>query len=175
MKLILGVLDVAYTEQPGPMKRKQGPQRATTTGKVAEILEKNYAVMETFFASRKDQIAQWIADDMAKSIQDLVKGGIDTSGRMSTVSHRIGGKQRTVSAEQAGSYTYGADQKIEAAFRAFIFGREMAKLKGAVISKAAQAGKSKRFKSGHTPGKQARPEFVDTGLYVAAFRAWSEQ
>ncbi len=114
---------------------------------------------------------------MANSIQDLVsgRGSINTGSRGTSASHKVGGKKREVSGEQSGTYTYGADQKIEAAFRAFIFGSEMAKLRGAVISKAAQSGKSKRFKSGYTKDRKARPAFVDTGLYVSAFRAWSEQ
>jgi hypothetical protein len=43
---------------------------------------------------------------------------------------------------------------------------------GGGISAAADAGKSKRFKSGYTKGRKARPAFVDTGLYVSSFRAW---
>lgn len=170
MKLLLGILDVSYSD----VKSGQG---ATTTYQVAQLLEKNYSVMATFFESRRDQIAQWIADDMANSIQDLVsgRGSINTGSRGTSASHKIGGIKRSVSGEQSGSYTYGADQKIEAAFRAFIFGSEMAKLKGAVISKAAQSGKSKRFKSGYTKDRKARPAFVDTGLYVSAFRAWTEE
>ena len=79
-----------------------------------------------------------------------------------------------MSGEQSGTYTYGADQKIEAEFRAFIFSGEMQTVMGA-ISAAADAGKTKRTKSGYTKGHKARPAFVDTGLYVASFRAWTEE
>ncbi|MHB8406236.1 MAG: hypothetical protein ACYDCJ_12515 [Gammaproteobacteria bacterium] len=170
MKLELGVLEVAYSDA----KNGQGE---TTTFQVAEILEKNYAVMETFFESRKEQIAQWLADDMASSLQDLIDsgGGINTGIRVTSASHKVGGVKRIVSGEQSGTYTYGADQRIEAAFRSFIFGSEMAKMRGGVISAAAQAGKSKRFKSGHTPKRKERPAFVDTGLYVSSFRSWTEE
>ena len=168
LTLNLGTLDVAYSD---------AGSGATTTGAVAEILEANYGVMGTFFDLYQDRIAQWMADDMAASIQNLVNSGgrIDTSGRGGSASHQVAGKRRTVSGSQSGTLTYGADQKIEQAFRAFLFGGEMSKIKGAQISAVAQAGKTKRTKSGYTKGKKARPDFVDTGLYASTFRAWTEE
>jgi hypothetical protein len=159
LTLKLGTLDVAYSD---------AGSGATTTGAVAEILEANYGVMGTFFDLYQDRIAQWLADDMAASIQNLVNSGgrIDTSGRGGSASHQV---------SQSGTLTYGADQKIEQAFRAFLFGGEMSKIKGAQISAVAQAGKTKRTKSGYTKGKKARPDFVDTGLYASSFRAWTEE
>jgi hypothetical protein len=167
LKLNLGVLVVSYSDASGG---------ATTTAEVADILEKNYAVMDTFFTLYQDKIAQWLADDMAASIQTLVNSGgtIDTSGRGSSAAHQLAGKKRTVSGSQSGTYTYGADQKIEAAFRQFLFSGEMDKIHGSPISAAAQAGKTKRTKSGYTKGRKPRPFGVDTGLYVSAFRAWTE-
>ncbi len=169
MRLVLGVLDVGYSDANNGGKE-------TSTGDVATILEANYAVMGTFFELNQDKIAQWLADDMATSIQNLVNSGgrIDTSGRGSSAMHQIAGKKRSVIGEQSGTLTYGADQKIEAAFREFIFSGQMEKIKGASISAAATAGKTKRTKSGYTKGKKARPFAVDTGLYVSAFRAWTE-
>ena len=68
--------------------------------------------------------------------------------------------------------------KIEQAFRAFIFSGEMGILNKALtgedLSAAAAAGKTKRTKSGYTKGRKARPAFVDSGLFVSAFRAWTE-
>lgn len=174
---MLGVLDVAYSDAANGGKE-------TSTGDVAEILEKNYAVMGTFFALNEDKIAQWLADDLAASIQTLLNtgGSIDTSGRGGSASHRVAGVNRTANGTQSGTFTYGADQKIEAAFRTFIFSGQMqqklfasAIMKAPIISAAAQAGKSKRFKSGYTKGRKARPAFVDSGLYVSAFRAWTEE
>lgn len=167
MILNLGVLDVSYAD------KKTG--KNVTTFDVAQFLEKNYAVMETFFESRKDQIALWLAEDMANSIQDLANGrGINTGSRATSASHKIAGVKREVASEQSGTYTYGADQKIEAAFRQFIFSDEMSKMRG-VVSAAAKAGKTKRTKSGYTKGKKARPFAVDSGLFVSAFRAWSSE
>jgi hypothetical protein len=169
LTLSLGVLDVPYNDAATGAFGE-------TTGDVAEILEKNYGVMAAFFESRKEKIAQWLADDMANSIQALVNGGrtINAGSRSSSAKSIVSGMKYAVSGEQSGTLTYGADQKIEAEFRAFIFGGEMEKIQGA-ISAAAQAGKTKRTKSGYTKGKKARPFAVDTGLYVSAFRAWTAE
>jgi len=165
--LNLGVLDVNYSDASGG--------GVTSTYDVAMILEENYGIMQTFFDLYQDRIAQWIADDLANSIQMLANGvGIDTGGGSGSASHQLAGKRRSVSGSQSSTLTYGADQKIEEAFRAFIFGGEMTKITGSSISAAAQAGKTKRTKSGYTKGKKARPDFVDTGLFVSAFRAWTE-
>lgn len=167
LTLKLGVLDVSYSDAGGG---------ETTTGAVAEILEANYGVMGAFFELYQDKIAQWLADDMANSIQDLVNGGpgINSGARGSSATHRVAGTNRTASGSQSGSLTFGADQKIEAAFRQFLFSGEMSKIKGAQLSADAVAGKTKRTKSGFTKGKKARPDFVNTGLYASAFRAWTE-
>ena len=171
LTLNLGVLDVAYSDASNGGKE-------TSTADVAGFLEANYAVMGTFFTLYQDKIAQWLADDMANSIQTLVStgGAIDTSGRSGSASHKVAGmnKKRVVTSEQSGTFTYGADQKIENAFRTFLFAGEMKRISGGPnLSAAAQAGKTKRTKSGYTKGKKARPDFVDTGLYASSFRAWT--
>ena len=91
LTLNLGVLDVTYSDASG--------DGSTSTGDVAQFLEANYEVMGTFFELYQDKIAQWLADDMAASIQTLVNSGgrIDTSGRGSSASHQIAGKKRTAS------------------------------------------------------------------------------
>ncbi|MHB1310543.1 MAG: hypothetical protein ACYC3L_00905 [Gemmatimonadaceae bacterium] len=66
MKLVLGVLDVAYSDA--------GSSGATTTGDVAKILEDRYHVMETFYESRRQQVGEWLADSVADAIDGLVKG-----------------------------------------------------------------------------------------------------
>lgn len=125
----------------------------TTTGFVAEKLEQNYGVMGTFFALNEDKIAGILADSMADSIQDLLDG------------------------KPPASPTYGAEQKIEAAFRTFIYSNAMQKIMdkvGGTISQAAQKGTSSRRKA-KTAKAAPRPAFVDTGLYVQSFRAWVER
>lgn len=66
MKLVLGVLDVAYSDA--------GSSGAMTTGDVAKILEDRYHVMETFYESRRQQVGEWLADSVAGAIDALVRG-----------------------------------------------------------------------------------------------------
>ena len=147
-ELILGVLDVAYS-----MKATEtAPAQSTTTGDVAQILEANYHVMETFFESRKDQIAGFLADSLANALQDRLNGVPTRS-----------------------SPTYGAEQQIEAEFRAFLDANEMQIVAlattGSPISEAAARGVNHRFKRPYARKNRARPAFVDTGLYRSSFRA----
>jgi hypothetical protein len=150
--LHLGVVDVAYSDA-------SGGSGATTTGDVATILEQRYHIMSTFFALRRSSISGIFAESMAKSLQRLLKTG-----------QRIDAN--------APSLTFGADQKIETEFRRFIFGGEMDTLHFALtgqerISAAAQAGVNHRKKRPYASSNKPRPSFVDTGLYVASFRAWT--
>ena len=143
--LSLGVLDVAYTQrEPG-----QKPKR-TTTGDVAEILERNYHVMGTFYELKKVKIADLIAADMANALNDRLHG-------------------RTV-----GRPFFDAETQIEAMFRTFLDANEMNKisvaLTGTPISAAADRGVSHRRKRPYV-ARAARPAFVDTGLYRISFRA----
>lgn len=143
-ELILGVLDIAYSDANG------GGQ--TTTGDVAQILEDNYGVMQTFFDSRKEQIAGFLADGIANALQDLLNG------------------QPTRS-----SVTYGAEQRIEAEFRSFLDSNEMQHATiaatGAPLSAAAAKGVNHRRKMPYASKNKARPAFIDTGLYRSTFRA----
>lgn len=153
MKLVLGVLDQAYSDAAA--------KQATTTGDVAEILEKKYHVMETFYDQYKDRIADWMALSVAKSIEMIATGAPSNLDPF-----------------------LSAREEIQDAFRRFILGSEMEKLFGQLTASEmdyflgstggftgrAKKGYSKRFKK---PGqkRKARPAFVDTGLYLASFRA----
>lgn len=143
--LSLGVLDVAYTQkEPG-----QAPKR-TTTGDVAEILERNYHVMATFFELRKERIALFLAESIAQSLNDRLQG------------------------RKVGKPLFDAEQRIETEFRSFLDANEMNKLAvaltGMPISAAAARGVSHRRKQPYKR-RDARPAFVDTGLYRSSFRA----
>jgi hypothetical protein len=147
--LHFGVLDIGYSDASGG--------QATTTGKVAGILEKNYKVMGTFFQLRREKIAGYLADSMADSIGRLVTTGKPIDPRA--------------------TLTYGADQKIEAAFREFLYQDEMSKLyfafAKAPLSAAAAAGVNHRKKMPYSKKNKPRPFAIDTGLYVSSFRAWT--
>ena len=168
--LNLGVLDVGYSDANGS---------GQTTGYVAGVLEKNYGIMGTFLEINKEKIAGYLADAMADSIQVLVNTGgrINTGGRMSSASHILAGTQRTVSGRQSGSLTFAADQKIETLFREFIFSGQMGRinfaLTGKPLSAAAAAGVNHRKMHPYAKANKARPDFVDTGLFVSSFRVWT--
>ena len=146
MKLVLGVLDVAYSDA-------NGSGGSTTTGDVAEGLEERYQVMTTFVGRYQDKIAGLLADSIAGAIQDLANGKpVDTAAP-----------------------TFEGEQKIEQMFRQFIFSNEMGRsyaAMGIVLSAAAEAGVNHRKKHPYAQ-RDARPAFVDTGTYVASFRAWT--
>lgn len=148
-ELVLGELEVAYTEASAD---GAPTVTITSTGDVAEILERRYGVMQTFFDRRRDKIAGYLADSMANALQDRING------------------------RRGGSPTFEAEQKIEAEFRSFLDANEMDILSVGLagpeitnphISAAAAAGSNSRKKSTKS---NARPAFVDTGLYRANFR-----
>lgn len=148
MKLYLGVADVAYSDAQG----------YATTGEVATFLEKNYHVMETFYEDNKDKIAQWLSDAVAGEIENMALGKPMHSAELTTNL----GRQKIRGASFNGH--------IEARFREFLSQREWKKLSGQRVE-AAEAGVSHRKKRAYVK-RAARPEFVDTGLYQASFRAW---
>lgn len=173
--LHLGTLDVAYSDANGDATQ--------TTFQVAEELEKRYAPMQTFFESRKQKIADWLADDIANAINRLVRNGTAIKNTGTRTTRRLkqwyepAGGQRILTSEQS-SLTYGADQRIETEFRRFIFSNEMGNIadaRGLGGTFAAKAGVSRRFKDVYnSKGKRkARPFLVDSGLYVSTFRVWT--
>lgn len=165
--LVLGVLDVAYSDAGG------SSGEATTTGEVAEKLEERYGVMQAFYDSRKEKIAQFLADDMAHAITDIAQGKPVESSQSRGFANKYHGINEKYSIS---SFTYGADKRIESEFNQFIFSNEMQKLSiattGAPISVAAARGITKRKIS---KKNKSRPAFVDTGLYVTSMLAWTEK
>lgn len=142
MTLNLGVLDVAYG----------GDKGAQTTGEVAEALEARYHVMEIFFELRRDKIANLLAEGMATQIADLMSGMRPNRDPFADIM-----------------------QDIEVEFRAFLDADEIQKLMPLTQQvTAAQMGVSKRFKdpNNRKGERDARPAFIDTGLFQASFRAW---
>lgn len=65
MKLVLGVVDLAYSDAGGG---------ATTTGDVAEILEAKYHIMDIFAIEREQKLGEWIADALSDQIKDIAAG-----------------------------------------------------------------------------------------------------
>lgn len=145
MKLNLGVDDVAYTEKG----------QVTTTGDVAEILEDNYHVMRTFAELHDQDIADALADGMAKVLEAIGRGDPVPTDLSQALVRPMG--------------------QIETEFRDFLDRDEMgAILPASQQSQAALKGVNHRKKRPYVKANKARPSFIDTGLYQASFRAWIE-
>lgn len=154
MRLVLGVLDVGYSDAHG----KSG---ATSTGEVAEILEKKYDVMGTFFEVHREKIGNLLAQAIGDEIADMASGKAISNNPFSA-----------------------AESGIESEFRSFLSRDEMSQLvaglsdaeRGSMGSRAsfggaASRGVSHRKKSPNAKKNKSRPAFIDTGLYQASFRA----
>lgn len=147
--LHLGVVDVPYSQAPSPRQRQ--PKAGTvTTGDVATWLENKYHVMEVFWEEKADAvIVPMLEKSITGAIENLFLGAPPSNDPFG-----------------------GATSKIEDAFKLFLTTKEIERLGiPGVPTEAAKRGFSHRFKN---PGKRraARPSFIDTGLYVASFKAW---
>lgn len=163
--LHLGVIDLPYVDPqdtprrlPRARKGKQRPRgktasggsgSQTTTGFVAEVLEKKYHVIETYYDLHELEIADSLAESVAGALENLVMGGppIDPTAEAASGIEK-GFKTYLESGEIEGTATPG------------------------VPTRAALHGVSHRFK-GKNSGVR-RPSFIDTGLYESSFKAWTE-
>lgn len=151
MKLHLGVLDVPY-----------GDGKATT-GEVAQILEDKYHIMEVFLEETGDQINKFFEASAKAAVEDLM------SGKAPVEASYIGGGSATNFA-----LTGEATQEIETAFRIFLDQQKLDGVVPGVPTAAALAGVNHRFAHPYAKSNSERVSFVDTGLYEAAFRAWTD-
>lgn len=154
--LHLGVIDLPYVV--APPKRQKKPRAGTvTTGDVAEWLERRYAIMQTFF----DQRGQEIGDDLALSVKN-------------TLESVLAGAPTNI--DPIGSAT----SDIEDRFKQFLSQGEMEKLGvPGVPTQAALDRRAGRRRSGRMKrprkGKGATGmSFIDTGLYQSSFKAWAD-
>ena len=143
MRLILGVVDVAYS----------GDKDAKTTGDVAQILEDKYHVMEIFYLENQEKIGEFLADGIAAQITALANGK-----------------------KPSGNPFFSATQKIDERFRDFLDSGQMETILPITQPiAAAQIGVNHRKKKGYNKNHEARPAFIDTGLYQRSFRSEVEK
>lgn len=149
--LHLGVEDVPYPEEPQGRNRKgqfrRVHRRNMTTGRLADILESKYGIIEAFSEMYGGEIAVVFKDDMELQLGELFEG-------------------------KRGRGYVRASKKIEKLFLNFIYNKELDGVVEGVPTKASLAGKSYRPSQRKFPKGQARPSFVDTGLYSSHMRAW---
>jgi len=136
--LHLGVNDVPYVDEQGK-----------TTGDIAQILEGKYHIMETFYESHSQQIADVLANGLEGALESVMSGS-----RINLDQVFLGGTTR-----------------IDEMFKDYLSNAEIehAGIPG-VPTKAAIERRSARFKKGK--GKNRRPSFIDTGQYQANFHSW---
>lgn len=166
-KLVLGVVDVPYAyaqrspaqvrvfryrQREKSKRRAPGTASGITTGDVAQILEARYGVMSMFVQMHEKDIDDAAAKAMEGKLENLLMGG--------AISEEL--------------FSEGELSEIEDAFRKFLDAREMDGRVPGVPTKASLEGISHRFKHPHAK-RGSRASFVDTGLYSAAMRAWTEE
>lgn len=156
--LHLGVLVQPYrtwelvTGKNGRKRRKQGAIRPVTTADVAERLEDNYGIMETF--ARQDvhgkDIVRVVENSLESALKSLVGGG-----------------------PAVPPWSDGM-REIESAFRDFIDSREAERVIPNAPTRAALMGVNHRLAHPYRKSNARRPSFRDTGLYLRSFRAWMD-
>lgn len=137
MKLDLGVWNIAYSDPD--------IKNATTTEQVAEILEKKYGVMQTFFDTYKEEIGEQVVDGLIDILESRLQGA------------------------PAVALNDIPLPKIEKMFSNYLSRDEWQKITGQVIM-AAKLGISHRKKGKKRKGP--REAFVDSGTYQKSFAAW---
>jgi len=148
LTLHLGVVDLPYSAR-ARTKAAAGRAGTKTTGDVAGWLEDRYHPMEVFWNEKTEEIVGDLEDALQGSIETMLMGGPPSLA------------------------PFGSGiSKVEDRFRAFITSKDIEKVGiPGVPTQAALRGVSHRFKRPYAR-RSARPSFVDTGLYVASFKAW---
>ena len=139
MKLQLGVYDIMYKDAKPSKDGTRGP---TTTGDVAEILESNYHIMETFYELRKKEITEALAKVM-----------VEAAETQTTADFR------------------DVESNIKNKFHAYLQSGEWQVTSGVIVQAALDGKRSKFIGSKTSKKKGARPAFLDTGQYSNAFLA----
>lgn len=162
MKLLLGVTDVPYNERkleparvPSRSGRRRRPRRGLstgtqTTGDIAEILERRYHIVETFVGRHDSEIIGAVENSLLGNIENQLMGGPALADPLAA-----------------------ATSEIEHMFRGFLDREEMAGMPG-IPTAAALRGVNHRLARPNARGNPRRPSFIDSGLYQASFRVWSD-
>lgn len=152
-----GVIDIPYAyerqtvnKKGKVLKRRKKIKLSITTGQVAEFLENDYHIMETFYERHKEQIVEQVVGSYLKSQEALMMGAPATMDPFAS-----------------------AAAWIETRFKQFISNREMEGLGiPGVPTEAARKGVSHRFARPYAR-RSSRPSFLDTGLYQSSFKVWT--
>lgn len=153
--LHFGVIDLPYAEAPKKHSRHKSAGPATgaqTTGDVADILEGKYHIMERFFEAYQERIEEVFLEVLDDEMTNFGLGKLPGSNAFAA-----------------------AEGRIAEMFRDFIITGEVERMNIAgVPTKAARKGVNHRLAEPYAKGNPRRPSFIDTGLFIASFRAWME-
>lgn len=150
MILHLGVIDIPYAQAPPRRRARKVTSGTQTTGDVAGWLENKYGVMQSFYDTKKDQVAAAIENGLQGALENMMMG------RSSFAVDPFG----------------AATSTIEDSFKQFLATKEIEGLGIAgVPTQAALRGVSHRMKRPYAR-RAPRPSFIDTGLYQSSFKAW---
>jgi hypothetical protein len=151
--LHLGVIDIPYAysqEVPGKgRKKKKQVVKAITTGEVADILEENYSLMETFYETHEEEIVGHLEKSLAGALESMMQGSPSSD-----------------------PFAAGT-QQINEMFKQFILTGEAETVAiPGTPTKAALKGVSHRRAHPYAKANPRRPSFYDTGMYVDNFMSW---
>ncbi len=135
MKLHLGVVDIPYAKD------------GTSTGDVAEFLEKKFHIMDKFYNMNEDFIAKEIENSLAGELESIMMGK-----------------------PEGGDPFASAMNKTEQRFKEYITAEEHG-----IVTKARMGGTEtvgSRFKRQYRKARGRKTTFVDTGNYRKSFKAW---
>lgn len=152
VKLVMGVIDIPYANAPRDpdTKAKSGTQ---TTGDVAGWLEEKYGLMQHFYDAHQTDIAADFENALAGALETVLMGGP---------------APRDVFA--------GATSKVEERFKTFLSSKEAERVGMAgVPTQAALNGVNHRLKHPYRKSNPRRPSFIDTGMFQASMKAWTEE
>lgn len=158
--LNIGVIDIPYayeqevlTKTGKPRKKGKKVQLSITTGEVAEYLENEYHIMESFWELYHEKITDRLIEDITGDLDKVLNGRAPSPDLFA-----------------------GAAAEIETWFKRFLSTQEVEHvgIKG-VPTQAALDGVSHRFAHPYASSNPRRPSFIDTGLYQSSIKVWIEQ
>lgn len=158
MRLHIGVIDYKYTENA----------KSVSTGDIAQILEKRYAVMTGFVVSHIQDIANDMAESYAGALDSMMMGspsGNPADQAMSSISGRA---KEYLSSQDAETVLSPGSKGFPVPTEAALMGVRHRYKDPTSILKKVMSGKK-------TKVGIRRPSFIDTGMYQNSLIAWTEE
>jgi hypothetical protein len=127
----------------------------TTTGEVAEVLERRFHVFETFVKMHGDLIKEAVGEALRGRLENAMMGMPDNNPGKLVPDMWL--------------------SRIEERFKDFLDNREMDGRVPGVPTKAAQRGVNQRLAHPFRKGNPPRPSFISSGQYQNSVRVWASE